>query len=169
MYGKKLDPSNTLIRFDNFPSQPKKATKKHSALLGIGGNIGDVVRRFAHLYNFLVKSPLVGILETSPILRNPPFGYLEQDDFYNALMAIETDLTPKELLRFVLRVERHFGRKRSFANAPRTLDIDIIFYDDIRVDTDNLTIPHPQYTKRDSVMIPLGLMKGRYRWSKRHL
>jgi 2-amino-4-hydroxy-6-hydroxymethyldihydropteridine diphosphokinase len=129
--------------------------------------MGNVMRRFEHLYNFLVKSPFMTIIETSPILRNPPFGYLDQDDFYNALISVQTDLTALELLAYVLRVEKRFGRKRSFANAPRTLDIDMIFYDRVKIDTPRLTIPHPHWQERDSVVIPLGEMKGNV-WSKRH-
>lgn len=140
----------------------------HHALLGIGGNIGDTVRRFEHLYNFLLKSPFVTVVETSPILRNPPFGYLDQDDFYNAVIDIRTALQPMLLLRYLLRVERHFGRKRSFANAPRTLDIDILFYEDRKMDTPRLTLPHPHWRERDSVRLPLEKMKGT-QWWKRHL
>jgi len=140
---------------------------RHQALLGIGGNMGNVIRRFEHLYNFLVKSSFITIIETSPILRNPPFGYLAQDDFYNALISVQTDLTAMELLAYILRVEKRFGRKRSFANAPRTLDIDMIFYDTIKIDKPRLTVPHPHWQERDSVVIPLGEMKGRI-WSKRH-
>ncbi len=141
---------------------------RHNVLLGIGGNMGDVSRRFGHLYHFLVQSPFITIIETSPILRNPPFGYLEQDDFYNAVMHIQTDLMPRVLLDYMLRVEKRFGRRRSFENAPRTLDIDMIFYDDRKIDTDRLTIPHPFWQERDSVLIPLSHMKG-VTWLKRLL
>ena len=94
-------------------------------------------------------------MQTSPILKNPPFGYTKQDDFYNAILYIETRLQPKALLRYILEVERKFGRKRSFQDAPRTLDIDIIFYENICMQTPKLTLPHASWQERDSVVIPL--------------
>jgi len=159
----------SLIRTPHYPVRhDNDQSYRHHALLGIGGNMGDVVRRFEHLYIFLVKSPFITLIETSPILRNPPFGYLDQDDFYNATLHVQTSLSAIELLRYVLHVEKQFGRKRSFANAPRTLDIDMIFYDNQTIDKPRLQVPHPHWKERDSVVIPFTQMKGTP-WSKRHL
>jgi len=155
---KTLNAKHTLIRRLSFPTS-KISRGGYKVLLGIGGNIGDVLRRFEHLLVYLQRDGLVHILETAPILKNPPFGYTKQADFYNSLLLVETDLTAKALLRYVLRVEKIFGRKRSFADAPRTLDIDIIFYENITLDTKRLTLPHHGWMKRDSVLIPLSYMK----------
>ena len=157
---KKLNKNHTLISTPHFPynTQGKGGNR---ALLGIGGNIGDVLRRFEHLFWYFKRSAFVSVVETAPILKNPPFGYTEQEDFYNSLLLVETKLTPQELLRYVLRVEKHFGRKRSFQDAPRTLDIDIIFYENVTIDTKKLTLPHPGWMKRASVLVPLALMKNR--------
>ncbi len=158
MIRKKIDASNTLIRTKEFPC----ILSSHSgnrALLGIGGNIGDVVRRFEHLFYYLQRSSLLRIIETAPILKNPPFGYTEQGDFYNSLLLIETFLSPKALLRYVLRVEKVFGRKRLFKDGPRTLDIDIIFYENVKMETKDLTLPHPGWKERASVLIPLSMME----------
>ena len=158
---KVLNNNNTLIFTQYFPYNTEtKNVKKYKALLGIGGNIGNVLRRFKHLYWYLKRSSFVHIVETAPILKNPPFGYVEQGDFYNSLILVETNLTPKELLRYVLRVEKVFGRKRLFKDGPRTLDIDIIFYENVRMETKSLTLPHPGWMKRSSVLIPLSMMKG---------
>ena len=158
---KVLNSNNRLIFTQHFPYNTNtKNTKKHKALLGIGGNIGDVVRRFEHLFWYLKRSSFVSLVETAPILKNPPFGYVEQGDFYNSLMWVETNLTPRELLRYVLRIEKVFGRKRLFKDGPRTLDIDIIFYENVRMETKSLTLPHPGWMKRSSVLIPLSMMKG---------
>jgi len=127
---------------------------KRVAVVGIGGNEGNVRKRFKNLYMYLYRCNLVSVSQTSAILQNPPFGYLEQDDFYNAVMVIRTSLSPKALLKFLLHVEKIFGRKRSFKNAPRTLDLDIIFYDDIRYNDKNLKIPHPNWQDRESVVLP---------------
>jgi len=70
-------------------------------------------------------------------------------------------MNPRELLAFLLRVEKHFGRKRSFANAPRTLDLDLIFFDDVRMETARLTLPHPHWHERESVLIPLQMLGRR--------
>ncbi len=157
---KKLNDALTLIFTPHFPYNAKKESKKrHKVLLGIGGNIGDVVRRFEHLFVFWQKSGFVELLETSPILRNPPFGYTQQPDFYNAVVLVATDLTPAQMLAYALRTEKRFGRKRLFKDAPRTLDIDLIFYDDITMQSKRLTLPHPGWHVRSSVLIPLSMMK----------
>lgn len=160
MLRKKLNDQHTLIKTECFPcTLPGKSG--HQVLLGIGGNVGDVVRRFEHLFYYLKRSSLVRIIETAPILKNPPFGYTEQEDFFNSLILIETFLKPKALLRYVLRVEKIFGRKRLFKDGPRTLDIDIIFYENVAMETKNLTLPHPGWKDRESVLIPLAMMKGK--------
>jgi len=155
---KKLDEKHQLIHSLYFP-RTYSAKGGHKALLGIGGNIGDVIRRFNHLFWYFKRSSFIRVIETAPILKNPPFGYTDQKDFYNSLLLIETNLTPKALLRYVLRVEKIFGRKRLFKDGPRTLDIDIIFYENVTMDTKTLTLPHPGWTKRSSVLIPLSYMK----------
>ena len=158
MIQKRLDNRNVLIKNRLYPTR-QKPKGKHKALLGIGGNISDVIRRFDRLYIYLSKSPLINIIESSPILKNPPFGYISQDDFHNALLLVETTLSPKELLRYVLSVEDRFGRRRSFANAPRTLDIDIIFYEDRVIKTKDLIVPHHDWKGRDSVVLPMSFMR----------
>ncbi len=158
MMRRELDSKNTLIVKRYFPYTSANRGG-YKALLGIGGNVGDVVRRFEHLFWYLKRSSFVHIIETAPILKNPPFGYLEQGDFYNSLILVETHLTPQALLRYMLRVEKVFGRKRLFKDGPRTLDIDIIFYENVKMETKSLTLPHPSWMQRDSVLIPLSMMK----------
>lgn len=160
MIRKKLNDKNTLIKTECFPCSLSDKSG-HKVLLGIGGNIGDVVRRFEHLFYYLKRSSLLHVIETAPILRNPPFGYTEQRDFYNSLVLIKTLLNPKALLRYVLRIEKIFGRKRLFKDGPRTLDIDIIFYENVKMETKNLMLPHPGWEERESVLIPLSMMKGK--------
>ena len=155
---KQLNQQNTLIFSLHFPYTAKSKGGNY-ALLGIGGNVGDVIRRFHHLFWYFKRGCFVRIVETSAMVKNPPFGYTQQDDFYNALILVETRLSPKKLMRFLLRVEKVFGRKRLFKDGPRTLDIDMIFYEDITMQTDILTLPHPQWDKRASVLIPLATMK----------
>ena len=146
-----------IIETTFFPAKIKKSNKPHKALIGIGCNVGNCIRRFKKLYKFLNSHPKLDILQTSIIYKNPPFGYLNQPWFYNSVMVIATEFSPYELLRFLLYTEKKFGRKRSFKNAPRTLDLDIIIYDNLKIDKPELKIPHPFFKKRDSVLVPLAL------------
>lgn len=159
MLRKALTSEYTSISTIFFPYRTISKGKKR-VTLGIGGNIGDVIRRFRHLFCYLRRSPLVHVIESSPILKNPPFGFLEQSDFYNAVVVIETELNPQRLLRYLLEIERKFGRRRLFQDAPRTLDIDILFYENRVINTPKLTLPHPKWLERDSVVIPLSQLKG---------
>ena len=163
-----IDKDNTLYFTKLYPYMRKRGVSKpYQALLGVGGNIGDVRRRFNHLFISLLKSPFITVVETAPILKNPPFGYLEQDYFYNSLILVGTNLSPKALLRYILLLEKRFGRKRPFQDAPRTLDIDIIFYEDIDMESRDLIIPHHAWRSRPSVTIPLSYMQSRYIQRKR--
>ena len=132
-----------------------KSHHRYEAVIGIGGNIGDVRRRFEHLFVVLQKEKRVTVVKTSLILKNPPFGYSDQDDFFNSIFVVKTSMQPKVFLRYLLRLEKKFGRKRTFANAPRTLDLDIIFFDNRKINTKDLIVPHPFYAQRESVLIPL--------------
>ncbi len=161
MLTKPLNDSLLLIKRPLFPARYKASSKRYSVTLGVGGNIGDLVRRLERLSFFFQRSRLCDLVQTGPILKNPPFGYLDQDEFYNSVILVKTNLRPKAFLKYVLEVERKFGRKRSFANAPRTLDIDMIFYEDTRMDTPSLTLPHPHWQERESVVIPMAYMERR--------
>jgi 2-amino-4-hydroxy-6-hydroxymethyldihydropteridine diphosphokinase len=152
--------SNNLILFKSRNFKYCKLKKyRYEALIGVGGNIGDSKRRFLHLVVSLNRLKGVQILNTSPILRNPPFGYSDQEDFYNMVIRVSTSMQPLVFLRFLLRLEKSFKRKRSFENAPRTLDLDLIFFDNRVVDHKDLTVPHPEWFKRDSVVIPLAYLE----------
>ncbi len=153
---RKLSSTLTLYKETGFPASYQTATHfRHRAIIGIGGNVGDVKRRFYHLLVFLKRQKNIAVLHTAPILQNPPFGYTEQEDFLNSVIEISTSMQPRELLAFLLQTEKRFGRRRSFANAPRTLDLDLIFFDRVKMNTPKLTLPHPHWSERESVVIPL--------------
>jgi len=161
MLKKTLRERLVLIKRPLFPAKYKKSSKRYRVTLGVGGNIGDLVRRLERLSHFLQKSRLCDLVQTGPILKNPPFGYVDQDDFYNSVIVVKTDLQPEAFLKYLLAVELKFGRKRSFANAPRTLDIDMIFYEDRKISTKTLILPHPHWQERESVIIPMEYMERR--------
>ena len=153
---KKLSPNLTLFYTSNFPKIFNiSSNKKYSVTIGVGGNIGDTKKIFDKLILCLKKDSRFTLLMTSPLLQNPPFGFLEQSDFLNGIIRLQTDLCAFEFLQAMQRYEKKFGRKRSFQDAPRTLDIDIIFFDDKKIDTKNLIIPHKNWANRESVIIPL--------------
>jgi len=163
MIARRLSPGLALIRSGHYPGLFPARALPHKAVLGIGGNLGDVVRRFEHLLVFLRRDPFINVLAASPLLQNPPFGYTDQNDFINGVLMIETTLQPRALMRRLLQIERRFRRVRTFANAPRTLDLDLLFYDRRRLAYPDLVVPHPHWRERESVVIPLTLLPGRLR------
>ena len=153
---KNLTKNLTLFYTENFPKKFKSnSKKKHYVTIGIGGNIGNTKRIFNKLLLCLKQDKRISIIMTSPLLLNPPFGFLDQNDFLNGIIAIKTNLAPNDFLKNMQRLEKRFGRKRSFQDAPRTLDIDIIFFDAKKINTEDLIIPHKAWANRESVIIPL--------------
>ncbi|MEO1927384.1 MAG: 2-amino-4-hydroxy-6-hydroxymethyldihydropteridine diphosphokinase [Nautiliaceae bacterium] len=146
-----------IIKTTYFPAKIKKSSKKNRALIGIGCNVGNCIRRFKKVYRFLNSHSKIDVIQTSIIYQNPPFGYLNQPDFFNSILVIKTDFSPLELLNFLLYTEKKFNRKRSFKNAPRTLDLDIIMFNNIKLNHKRLIVPHPYFKERDSVLVPLAL------------
>jgi 2-amino-4-hydroxy-6-hydroxymethyldihydropteridine diphosphokinase len=146
----------------NFPSFNKSSRSfKYEAWVGIGGNVGDVKKRFEGLMRYWLAHPLLHVEQTSPIVQNPPFGVLEQPDFFNALAKIRTSLSPQRLLKILLHTEKCFGRVRTIPNGPRTLDLDLIFYENVWIRSIHLHLPHPEWRERLSVLVPLELMDRR--------
>ena len=157
---RKLTNKLSLFYTNNYPySSNKNSTKAYEITLGIGGNMRNVIHTFNKLFLYLKSNTKIDIIKTSPILQNPPFGYLEQDDFLNAIIVIKTNKSPIEALRMCWLYENRLGRIRTFQDAPRTLDIDIIFIKKqnkhLRLNTKDLIVPHKGYKQRPSVLIPL--------------
>ena len=153
---KKIDKNLTLYFNNIYPYRGlNNSKKKNKVTIGIGGNIGDVSKRFKKLFLAFKTDRRFTIIESSPLLKNPPFGYVDQDDFLNAIIVLKTNLSPLEALSAFQRYENRFGRVRSFQDAPRTLDIDIIFFNNLKMNTKKLILPHKGYKNRDSVLIPL--------------
>jgi 2-amino-4-hydroxy-6-hydroxymethyldihydropteridine diphosphokinase len=153
---KEIKKDYTVFSSKHFPSAPRTwCNFRHRVIIGIGGNVGDTKRLFEHLFWYCKREKSLQLCQTSSILKNPPFGYLNQAFFYNAVLVVQTNLAPRNLLRRLWAIEKRFGRKRSFQDAPRTLDLDILFYDTLSMHTKELTIPHKEWYKRDSVLIPL--------------
>ncbi|CAN5317907.1 2-amino-4-hydroxy-6-hydroxymethyldihydropteridinediphosphokinase [soil metagenome] len=121
--------------------------------LGLGGNLGNriaALRDAVHALDFLGN-----IVAISSIYETAPVGYLDQPPFLNAAAILETSLTATDLLSAIVEIERSLGRERTFRNAPRTLDIDLLMYDDTISDDPALTLPHPRLYERAFVLVPL--------------
>ena len=132
---------------------------KNLYLLGLGGNLGDVRRRLERFYRALQSDARFFVAQNSLILKNKPFGFLRQENFLNAVMLVQSSLAPLSLLKIMQRAELKFGRKRSFKNAPRTLDVDILYASAKVRPGSRLALPHPGVNERISVILPLGTMK----------
>ncbi len=164
---KNLSDKLTLYKTNIFPYISKKQSrKKYLVTIGIGGNVGDVKKTFNKLFLSLKNNSHFHIVRTSPLLTNPAFGYTEQKDFLNGIIAIKTNLSVNDFFKIMQKLEIRYGRKRSFQDAPRTLDIDIIFFDNKKINTKKLIIPHKDWANRESVIIPLNYMKKIYKGRK---
>jgi 2-amino-4-hydroxy-6-hydroxymethyldihydropteridine diphosphokinase len=124
-----------------------------TAYIGLGANLGD---RAATLREAARRLGELGtITAVSSFYETEPVGFREQPSFLNAVIALETDLPPAALFDALLAIERDLWRVRSFRNAPRTLDLDILLQDDLVMDTPELTLPHPRMHERAFVLAPL--------------
>jgi len=127
----------------------------HLAFIGLGSNLHDPRSQLQQAFADIGQLPDTKLLAQSSLYRSAPVGYLDQPDFVNAVAKIETALTPQALLHALLEIEHRHGRERTFRNAPRTLDLDVLLYDSLQFHEHGLTIPHPQMHKRAFVLRPL--------------
>jgi 2-amino-4-hydroxy-6-hydroxymethyldihydropteridine diphosphokinase len=127
------------------------------ALLALGGNLGDVRATLERAIARLCDGPQVQLKARSCDYATPPWGVEDQPRFINLCIAVETSLTPQALLARAQAIERAFGRARENERrwGPRTVDIDILAYDDIELDEKGLTLPHPRLFERAFVLVPL--------------
>ena len=128
------------------------------AYLGFGGNLGDVRATLAAAVAQFCDGEAVRLRARSADYRTPPWGVVEQPAFVNLCIAVATELSPQQLLARALAVERAFGRVRVAGErwGPRPLDIDLLAYDDVLLETPDLALPHPRLHERAFVLVPLG-------------
>jgi GTP cyclohydrolase-4 len=125
----------------------------HQVYLALGANLGD---RQANMLQAIQSIRTSATVESvSAFYETKPVDYLEQPDFLNMACQITTELSPLELLHFLKQIERQMGRQASFRNAPRPIDIDILLYDDLVLESPELTLPHPRMSERAFVLVPL--------------
>ena len=127
----------------------------HEAFVAFGSNLGDKEKFIDEAIEALSNLSQINIVAISDKIVTKPYGNVEQDVFLNGVMKIETLLPADELLQILQKVEEHAGRERKIHWGPRTLDLDIIFYDDDIISEDDLIVPHPDMKNRDFVLKPL--------------
>jgi len=124
----------------------------HIVFLGLGSNMGNRAANLKAVTNNL--TPQMAVKSRSSIYETPPWGFAEQAPFLNQVIMVYTYMNPEALVGHVKRLEVALGRVPSFQNGPRLIDIDILFYDDLVLDTPSLTIPHPRLHERPFVLVP---------------
>jgi 2-amino-4-hydroxy-6-hydroxymethyldihydropteridine diphosphokinase len=128
-----------------------------SVIIALGGNVGDVRATFETAISDICSLAKASLLARSSDYVTPPWGDTEQPPFTNACIEIETSIGPLELLAVLQRIERTLGRDRTKERrwGPRSLDLDLIAYDDVTIDRPELTLPHPRWFERAFVLVPL--------------
>lgn len=127
----------------------------HRAFIGLGSNLEQPQQQVSAAMLALDSLAETRLLARSSLYRSAPVGYADQPDFINAAALIETALAPVDLLQALLQLEQQFGRVRTFLNAPRTLDLDVLLYDDLVIAESTLQVPHPRMHERAFVLLPL--------------
>lgn len=125
------------------------------ATVGLGANLNDPAAQVEYALAELDRLPGTRLIARSSLYASAPVGYVDQPDFINAVAQVETTLAPRALLAALLDIEHRHGRERSFRNAPRTLDLDLLLYGDAHFHEDGLTLPHPRMCERGFVLFPL--------------
>lgn len=124
-------------------------------VIALGSNLGESINTLAQATEAIAQLPQVRLLKQAQLYRTKPWGYLDQPDFVNSAIMIDTSLELHELYRKLAQIELDFGRKRLFKNGPRTLDLDLIWAADAQLNDEQLTIPHPRAQERAFVLVPL--------------
>jgi len=126
------------------------------AYVGLGSNVGDRERMLWSAIHMLAFNPEVDVAAVSTFRETAPVDYLDQPDFVNAAVAIDTELSPRALLDLLLSIELELGRTREGPRfGPRTIDLDLLLYGDETIDETGLTVPHPRLHERRFVLEPL--------------
>ena len=124
----------------------------HNVYLSLGTNIGNLEENIDMAVNLILGTGHIFIKSKSAIIKTEPVDYLEQPDFLNMVMLAETLYSPNELLNALKQIEKTMGRQNDISKGPRIIDIDIIMYDDVVLNSECLTIPHPQMSKRKFIL-----------------
>ena len=125
------------------------------AVLGLGANIGEPLVALRAAVDALGLLPHTAVTAVSSVYKTAPVGYVDQPDFYNIVVTVDTGLTPRALLGGCLGIEAALGRVRTFRNAPRVVDVDVLLCEGYTESSEELTVPHPRMMERAFVLVPL--------------
>lgn len=128
---------------------------ENTAFIALGSNIGNRYDNMAKAIQILTNHPGIQLVNKSSIYETDPIGYEDQDLFLNMVIEVKTVLNANELLDTCLKTEQELGRKREIRWGPRTIDLDILTFNDENIETEKLIVPHPRMLERAFVMIPL--------------
>lgn len=131
-----------------------RVVKLTEAFIGLGANLGDARASVEWAIGQIAALPQTRLVRQSSLYRTAPVD-ASGDDYINAVVEIATALSPLELLRELQHLEQQAGRERPYRNAPRTLDLDILLFGELRLESPELTIPHPRMWQRGFVVLPL--------------
>ena len=124
-------------------------------ILALGSNIGDRKQNLEKAIDSLNNIPYTDVIKASSVYETEPVDYLRQDNFYNIVIEVRSQFEPNEMLGICMGVESGLGRIRGIKNGPRIIDLDIIFAEDKKIKTKNLTVPHQRYKERHFVLAPM--------------
>lgn len=128
---------------------------ENTAFIAIGSNIGDRIEYLGNAVKQVNQHEKIKVVNASSIYETDPVGYTNQDPFLNMVIQVKTDLGPYKLLDALLLIEEKLGRKREIKWGPRTLDLDILLYNQENIKSEKLIVPHPRMQERAFVMVPL--------------
>ncbi|SFB23039.1 MULTISPECIES: 2-amino-4-hydroxy-6-hydroxymethyldihydropteridine diphosphokinase [unclassified Bacillus (in: firmicutes)] len=128
---------------------------KNEAYISLGANMGDRVQTLLEAIKLLNEHEKIRLVNNSSVYETDPVGYEDQDLFLNMVIQVLTDLSAEELLEVCLEIELQLGRKRLVRWGPRTIDLDILLYNQENIETEKLFVPHPRMLERGFVLIPL--------------
>lgn len=129
--------------------------KAHKAFVALGSNLQDPSAQITQCFADMARIPETDLIARSSLYRSAPVGCEEQADFINAVAELATNLTPQKLLQELFEIEHRHGRQRRTQNAPRTLDLDLLSFDELIMAERHLTLPHPRMHERAFVLMPL--------------
>ena len=124
-------------------------------VLGLGTNLGEREQHLADAIQALGQIPDTAVIAASSLYETEPVGYADQPDFLNQVIVVDSALSPHAMLGACLGIEAALGRVRTFRNAPRVVDIDLLLYEGYTEETEELTVPHPRMMERAFVLVPL--------------
>ncbi|MGN1202346.1 MAG: 2-amino-4-hydroxy-6-hydroxymethyldihydropteridine diphosphokinase [Eubacterium sp.] len=124
-------------------------------ILSVGTNLGDRKANIDRCIDAINLLPYTDVVNQSAVYETEPVGYARQQNFYNIILKVESILEPNEMLGACLGIESGFGRKRTIRFGPRIIDVDIIFAEDCKIESRNLSVPHPRYSERRFILEPL--------------